>query len=135
MNTSSDIWPKQRIGEKIVCRLNRDNPVLKAILDEIRPAASWIKKLFHAIESTVPHRLIIIDNAESEDCHVNLPPEGNKPPENMLNLCREFYHHEISAGRSPEEAIDIVTSIEPFNAHPTYRTHLEILIEGEIENE
>jgi len=134
VNTASDIWLKKRIGEKIVYRLNRGNPVLKTILDEIQPAASWIRKLFHAIESTVPHRLIIIDNAESEDCHVNIPPDRDMPPESMLNLCREFYQNEIRSGRSPEEAIDIVTAIEPFNSHPAYRTQLEILLEGGTDN-
>lgn len=134
LNTASDIWLKKRTGEKIVYRLNRENPVLKTILDEIKPAASWVRKLFHVIETTVPHRLIIIDNAESEDCHVNIPPDLNMPPENMLNLCREFYQNEIRSGRSPEEAIDIVTAIEPFNYHPAYRTQLERLLEGGSEN-
>ena len=104
------------------------------ILEEIQPTAAWVKKLFYAIESTVPHRLIIIDDAESEDCHVDIPPEKNLPPDNMLNLCREFYFNEIRSGKKPEEAIDIVTAMEPFNSHALYRTQLEILIEGDSEN-
>ena len=121
----SDIWLKKRIGEKIVYRINRKNPVLSRLFEMVKAPESWIRKLTHAIETTVPHKLIILDNAELEDCHADIPPERVRPPEHMLALCEEFYKRETQNGKEPQAAIDFVISIDPFNTHPSYRTQLE----------
>jgi hypothetical protein len=127
----SNVWVKKRIGNKIVYRINADNEVLKEILIELSPAKKWISKLFHTIETTVPHRLIIMDNAELEDCHIDIPFNRSQPPESMLKLCEAFFNNEINNRRSASEAIDLVTAIEPFDTHPAYRIHLERLLESE----
>jgi len=56
-----DVWQKKIAGDKILYRLNKENIVLKKILNEAGCKKSWINKLFHVIETTVPHRLIIMD--------------------------------------------------------------------------
>lgn len=120
-----DVWLKCRRGDKIVYIINTENEVIKFLLNEEKPKSVWIKKLFHVIENTLPHRLIIMDNAEFEDCHIGLPPEVNKPLEGLIELCKEFYRKYRSEGKTHKEAVDIVTSIEPFNTNPEYRAILD----------
>jgi hypothetical protein len=125
-----DVWLKRRRGDKIVYIINTENEVIKSLLNEEKPKSAWIKKLFHVIENTLPNRLIIMDNADYEDCHVDLPPELNKPLDGLIELCKEFYRKYRSEGKTHEEAVDIVTSIEPFNTHPEYRAILDDFEEG-----
>ena len=122
---TNEVWIKKRIGEKVIYKINRENEVIKSLLDEANLPKSWINKIFHSIECTIPHRLIFMDNSEMEDCHVNLSPEVNMPTESMIQLCKEFYLKYRENGRSHEGAIDIVVSIEPFDTHPVYRATLE----------
>jgi len=123
--STNDVWIKKRIGEKITYILNRENPVLKKIIDEIRPKELWLAKLFHVIENTVPHRLIIMDGLENEDCHVGLPEDLTPPTKGMLDLCIELYREYRAAGRSHDEAADILCSMDVFSIHPLYRACLD----------
>ncbi|MCB0666442.1 MAG: ATP-binding protein, partial [Saprospiraceae bacterium] len=86
-----DVWIRKPLGDKVIYRINRNNEAIKRILAEIDPPASWVKKLFHLIEKTVPHRLIILDNANHEDCLVDLPPEFQPPPDGLIKLCCEIF--------------------------------------------
>jgi len=125
----NDVWLRQLAGDKITYRINRDNLVIKKIIQEINPSKRWLKKLFHVIETTVPHRLIIMDDREREDCHVGLPEDVNKPPDELLRLCIELYHEQRAAGRRHEEAADIICSMDAFSVHPLYRACLDGLQE------
>jgi hypothetical protein len=127
---TSDVWKRMRRGDKIVYHINKGNEVVKEILDEINPTAAWIRKLFHLLETTVPHRLIVMDNSELEDCHVDLPPEINMPLKELVDLCVEFYKRHRGAGKSHDVAIDLTLAMEPFNTHPAYRAALDSLSEG-----
>jgi len=79
----------------------------------------------------VPHRLIIMDGLEHEDCHVDLPENLNRLPEGLLTMCRELYESKLNSGFTHEEAADIICSIEPFDSHPAYRALLDSILEGE----
>ncbi|TFH40395.1 MAG: ATP-binding protein [ANME-2 cluster archaeon] len=122
---TQEVWVKKRIGDKVIYKINRENDVIKSLLDEAKISKSLVNTIFQTIESTIPHRLIIMDNSDMEDYHVNLSPEINKPTESMIQLCKEFYLKYRENGRTPEESIDIVVAIEPFNTHPIYRATLE----------
>lgn len=126
---TTDIWLGKQVGDKIVYRLNADNPVLKRLLDELKPGRKWLRQFFHAIETTVPHRTIIMDGLEHEDCHVALPEDLNPPPPELLKMCREFYDEQKARGRSHEEATDIVRGIDPFDTHPGFRAFLDGIVE------
>jgi hypothetical protein len=115
-----------------VYKINPENPVLKRILDEVRPQKSWLKKFLHVIESTVPHRLIIMDGLEHEDCHVDLPPDLNSPPKGLLSLCLELYREYRAAGKPHEEAVDILCSMDVFSTHPAYRACLDDYFQNEV---
>jgi hypothetical protein len=122
---ANDVWLKKISGDKIVYKLNRNNKVLTKIFEEINCKKTWITKLFHVIETTVPHRLIIMDGLEHEDCHVDLPFEINPPPSELISLCFEFYNDYCASGKSHQEAVDIVCSMDAFSTHPKYRACLD----------
>ena len=124
------VWVRKRRGDKIVYALNREHPVLRDILTEVKPSKSWIRKLFHLIETTVPHRVIIQDNAEHEDCHVDLPPSTARPPKELLALCREMFKQQLKSGKKPQDAVDYVCAL--FDDHVDYRAMLDKLIEKYI---
>jgi hypothetical protein len=122
----NDVWKRLIRQDKVAYKINRNNEVIKAIIKEVDPPDSWVNKLFHVIETTVPHQLIIIDNNEQEDCHVHLLPEMNKPSDELVKLCKEFYNKHRASGRSHEVSMELVLSIEPFNRHPAYLAALEL---------
>lgn len=127
--TNNEVWKRTRSGEKIIYRINRDNPVIAKCLEDIDPPKSWTNKLFHAIESTVPHRGIVIDDRETEDCLVDIPENINPPPKELINEAIERYWKKRKEGRTHNEAADIVCCIEPFNTHIRYRTAIDALEE------
>lgn len=129
---AEDVWLKIRTGEKIAYKLNLNNPVLRHLLTEVSPKKEWIKNFCHLIETTVPHRLIIMDGLEHEDCHVDIPRNIDPPPDGLLDICRELYSSKINTGYSHDEAADSVCCVEPFSAHPTYRAMLDGLIERQL---
>lgn len=126
---TTDVWIKKQIGDKIIYRLNPENPVLKRLLDDLNPGKKWVGQLFHAIETTVPHRLIIMDGQDHEDCHVGYPEDVNPPPAGLLAMCREFYEEQRAKGRTHDEAADFVCAIEPFDTHTGYRAFLDGIVE------
>ena len=75
-----------------------------------------------------------MDNSEREDCHVDLSDDIMKPPETLVTLCKERYLDERKKGKKHQEAVDIVTAIEPFNTHSIYRAELDKLEEEGINN-
>lgn len=122
-----EIWVRRRSGEKVVYQINRQNEAIARLLSKIKAPESWSKQLFHLIEKAVPHRLIIIDNAEREDCQVDLPPELHPPPRELINLCCQIFTERLSEGRDPHATADYACSF--FDDHPAYRAALDELIE------
>jgi hypothetical protein len=127
-----EVWLRRRMGDKIIYTINRDNEVIARISSEIKPPRAWINKLFQVIETSLPHRRIIMDNAELEDCHVGLPPEIWTPSPELVTVCKELYHGYRSEGKNHETAVSIVMSFEPFNNHPMFRATLDSLMEKVI---
>ena len=125
-----DVWLKRRRGEKVVYLINRKNEAIKRILLQIEPPKPWIRQLFHLIEKTVPHRLILIDNADYEDCQVDLPPEFQPPPRELIELCRLIFKEKMLERSDPHETAEYVCSF--FDDHLAYRAALDSLIEETV---
>ena len=121
------VWIRSRRGDKVFYRLNNDHPVLAKLLSESGLEGKSLKSLFHIIETTVPHKEIIMDERQQEDCHVALPSNLFKPPKELLDFCKVRYLQELDENRTKEEAIDIVCSVQPFDSHVAYRLSLEEL--------
>jgi len=126
-NTNFSIWLRKRHGDKILYEINRDHEVIRAILDEVKAPKAWERKLFHLIEKTVPHRGIIQDNAEHEDCHVDLPVDESSPPKALLIMCKMMFENALKSGRRTHDAIDYVCAF--FDDHVKYRLILEKIAE------
>ena len=126
-NTKHEVWLKSKKGDKVVYRINRNNEAIKMILEELDAPQNWVRQLFHLIENTVPHRMIIMDNAEIEDCHVGLPPETFAPPRELLELCRRIFLGRPNVAGNPYSAAEYACSF--FDDHPAYRAALDKLIE------
>lgn len=134
-SSAYDVWVRKRSGEKVIYQINRKNEIISKILSEIEAPEKKIKQLFQVIETTIPHRRIIMDNAEVEDCHVNLSPEIWKPNKELLEICKEYYYNFRDDGKDHNTAVSIVLSMDPFNTHPAFRALLDGLIEGGRNNE
>ena len=126
-STKHDVWLRSKRGDKVVYNINRDNEAIRRILSELSAPAGWVGKLFHLIENTVPHRTIVMDNAELEDCHVDLSPEIVPPPKGLLELCRHIFLDRPYVASDPNSAADYACSF--FDDHPAYRAALDKLIE------
>jgi hypothetical protein len=125
LRQTDNVWIKKKIGDKITYKINQENSVLKLILGEMEPQKVWVRKLFHVIESTVPHRLIIMDGLEHEDCHVDPQPDQHPPPKELLDICSELYCKYRDEGKNHEQAVDILCGMDIFCFHSGYRAHLD----------
>ncbi len=126
-----EIWMKRRKGDKIVYEINRDNESIKRILAEIAPPDKWVRKLFGAVERTIPHLEIVMDSCNKEDCHVDLPEDASRPYQGLIDMCVEIYKENRAKGRTHDEAAGFVLSIEPFNTHPAFEAALDKIAEEE----
>ena len=122
-----NVWIRKRRGEKILYKINSEHPVIVEILKEMKPKKSWVRKLFHLIEKTVPHRVILQDNVDHEDCHVDLSPSISKPPEELLKICLRVFKERTKKGENPLDAADFACAM--FDDHIAYRVMLDTVIE------
>jgi hypothetical protein len=125
--SNQQVWIKMTRGDKVLYKINPENDVIRKLLLKTEMRPKWIKVLFQVIESTVPHRLIIMDNSEREDCQVDLPADMHTPNQELIDLCKEFYLQFRRSGKTRGQALDLVIQIEPFNTHPLYLATLEEL--------
>ncbi len=127
-NIHFNVWLLKQRGDKILYEINRNHKVIRQILDERNPSKAWERKLFHLIEKTVPFRSIIQENAEQEDCYVDLPVEAYSPPKELLVMCKQIFLSAVKAGRGQQDAIDYTCAF--FDDHIFYRVMLEKIAEG-----
>ena len=126
----TDVWLRRQTRNKIIYKINLDHPVISRLVRDMHVDTRSIRKLFYVIEHSVPHRTIILDGNQQEDCFVDLSSDLDPPPDGLLDLCKELYKQQRKEGRSHKEAVDIVCSIEPFDAHPLYMAQLDDLDGG-----
>ena len=123
---SSEIWSRAKKGDKVVYRINRQNEAIQQLIQRHGLSKSLVNQLFHIIEHSVPHRSIVLDNAEHEDCLVDLPPETNPPPSEALMLCEEIFRSKLKVISNPDDAAKLTCL--SFPPHVGYRAHLDKLI-------
>ena len=121
------IWNRLRKGDKVLYHINRDNEVVLQFAKRHGLTKKTINQLFHLIESSVPHRSIVLDNSENEDCLVDLPPELEPPPKELIAICEEMFRAQLRKTRDPSAAAKVVCL--SFPPHVGYRAHLDKLIE------
>jgi len=129
--STHDVWIRKKRGDKIIYEINKNHEVIKKLLEDADVKDTWVKRLFQVIESTIPHRTIIIDNSENEDCHVALPSDIQIPEKGLIELAIQFYREYRNIGKSHLESVEHVLTIEPFNTHPVYAAALDKIYEEE----
>ena len=122
-----EVWVKVRKGDKVLYKINRDNEAIDRLLRKSKVTPAVTRQLFHLIERAVPHRAIVLDNAEREDCLVDLPPEIEPPPPALLKLCEDIFRSTLKRIHSPNAAARIACL--NFDPHVSYRAHLDRIIE------
>ncbi len=126
-NDKQAIWNRVRRGDKVLYNINRENDVLNQFAKLHGISKKTIDHLFHLIEKSVPHRSIVIDNSENEDCLVDLPPEVEPPPKELIAICEKMFRAQLRKTNDPHEAAKVVCL--SFPPQVGYRAHLDKLIE------
>ena len=122
----TEIWNRATSGDKVVYRINRENDAISRLIKKHKAPKSLINQLFHLVEQSVPHRAIVIDNSENEDCLVDLPPELSPPPKELISLCEEIFRAKLKTIKNPNDAAKITCMAFP--PHIGFRVHLDKII-------
>ena len=129
INTKNEqpVWDRRLKKGKIGYSINKNNPVIKDCIENIKAKPEVIKKMFHAIESTVPARMIIQDDAEISDYYQdNISTSLKDPPKELIQDCIKNYNH-FRRTVEHDKAVQLTLMVEPFNTNVTYLTTLEAL--------
>jgi hypothetical protein len=118
------VWlEKQRHGKRFYT-INRNHPVISELLEE--PTKHNLNELIGFIEETVPVPLITITESEEPESH-GIPFE-NLEHEMLVEKMKNIFKSLIDNGKTQDEAVDTLLSIEPFDKYPEY---VENLIEND----
>ena len=109
------LWEQKKRQGKIFYSINRSHPAIQKFLKMADNVANDVLKM---IEETVPSAHIMITASEQ-------PNEMATPFEDCSfvefeKMISSLYHSFISSGCSPDEGLERISSIEPFNYHPEY---------------
>jgi Histidine kinase-, DNA gyrase B-, and HSP90-like ATPase len=115
------VWEQTIRGGKIAYRINRQHPVVEALLR--RPGdGSLIEALFRLVEETVPVPLIVLDHVSGES-RLAAPFEGAEPDaisDVMQGLAKALQDN----GLDPREVAERLSFMEPFSNHPELITEM-----------
>lgn len=110
------VWNREQRNGRIRYRVNRDHPVVKALLRSDDTARSRRAAALRLIEETVPIPLIAIDHAETPDQQAT-PLEGVSVAE-VRELVIEMRSQLFAAGLKGRELTMALLSMEPFDRYP-----------------
>jgi len=114
------VWQeKQRHGKRFYA-INRKHPVISELLEE--PTKQNLNELISFIEETIPVPLITLTESEEPESH-GIPFE-NLEHELLVEKMRSIFKSLTDNGKSKDEAIATLLSIEPFDRYPEYVEHL-----------
>lgn len=125
--SKGEIWSRHRKGEKIVYTINRENEAIAQLMKKHQLKKKTVNQLFHLIEHSIPHRNIVIDNTNHEDCLVDLPPDLDPPSSELIKICENIFRGYLRKQRDPHEARKITISCMP--PHVAYGAHIDKIIE------
>lgn len=110
------VWLEKQRHSKRFYSINRQHPIIKDILEE--PSKQSINELLKFIEETIPVPLITIKESEEPESH-GVPFE-NLEHEMLISKMEKHFKRFIDSGKTKDEAIAILLSIEPFDKYPQY---------------
>jgi len=111
------LWVDRKRGDKWFYEINRKHPLIDKVktLANEHPAKA-IETLLRFIEETIPVKSIYIKEAEEPEAQ-GKPFEGTRHDE-VFTLMKTIYNSLVEQGRTKEEAIAVISNLEPFNLYP-----------------
>jgi len=111
-------WDKKVKHGKIFYRINRKHPLVREALNCSQDEKDRIRALLVLLEETIPVPTIVIDNAEHPDSQ---PQPFEEPPTGELfKVLQELYKALINQGLNHQEAIQRLSTIDPFDRYPEH---------------
>ncbi|MFD7750630.1 ATP-binding protein [Streptomyces sp. NPDC059757] len=108
-------WNVRRDNGKISCRVNRNHPLVKAMLQEGAAEPARIRALLRLLEETVPvPALRVLHETDTED---DPEPFGGSgvADEQANQVAQQMFEVLVSQNRSPEDARQAIRSTQPFD--------------------
>jgi SH3-like domain-containing protein len=108
-------WNVKRNDGRIVLRINRKHPLVKAAMDEQGSDPHVIRSLIRLLEETVPvTALRMLHETDTVDDPEPFGGSGLAAPE-TVEIGRQVYEVLLGQGRSPEDARRVLSSMPPFD--------------------
>ena len=109
-------WQRMDRRGKIFYKVNREHPLVRAVLSIPAPHRTAASALVRLVEETVPVPLIAIDHAERPDEQAT--PFEQAASEDVLAVLQAVYRALIGNGMSRRMARERVRHMEPFRNYP-----------------
>lgn len=110
------VWNCEQKAGRIRYRINRDHPVVAALVESINAPRARRTAALRLIEETVPVPLIAIDHAETPDQQA-APLEGVSPAE-IRELVLQMRSQLLAAGLGGAGLARVLLGMEPFDKFP-----------------
>ena len=110
------LWERRVHHDQISYALNREHPLVRAVLDGSPEENRRVRALLSVIEETVPVPTIAQDAAESPDRHAK--PFTQAPPAVLQHALEETYYALRAAGYDHGQALARLMNTEPFSLFP-----------------
>ncbi len=109
-------WQRKLRHGKVSYQINREHPLVSAMLSMPLPYRRTIRALLRLVEETVPSPLIAIDHAERPD--EQAAPFERIPTAEVRDVLIEVYRVLRTGGASVESARERLFVMEPFRNYP-----------------
>ncbi|MFA7116837.1 MAG: ATP-binding protein [Bacteroidales bacterium] len=111
------LWLDKKKGNKWYFIINRDHSLVKKFKEQAKEEPEKaIDLMLKFIEETLPSKTIFIK--ESEQGNNQKLPFNDSSNIILLSVMKEEYDNQIKNGKTPEEAKQKISTIEPFNNYP-----------------
>ncbi|MGY5120550.1 ATP-binding protein [Streptomyces sp. 900105755] len=108
-------WNVRRSDEKISCRINRNHPLVKGVLQEGGADPARVRALLRLLEETVPvSALRVLHEADTADDPEPFGGPG-EADEHANEVAKQMLDVLVSQGRSPDEARRLIRTTQPFD--------------------
>jgi hypothetical protein len=108
-------WNVKRNDGRIVLRINRKHPLVKATIDDQGGDPHVIRSLIRLLEETVPvTALRMLHETDTVDDPEPFGGPGSADPE-TIGIGRQVYEALLGQGHSPEDARRVLNSMPPFD--------------------
>jgi hypothetical protein len=117
-NKFQPIWQEKIRHGKRFYEVNRENEVIKNLLETAKDSKVSLNQLLRFIEEAIPIDLITIKQSESPELQGNAFEDTNH--DGVREMLKIMFQNLIKNGKTADQAKGYLLSIEPFNLYPHY---------------